>query len=402
MYQGVANNKTFQNQNRMNNLSQKNNFDSPQTALWTSRGRGAVATIRYGGDCQIIDAGTLPMFHAANKLPVAQQLVGDIFFGHWGTETSEEVVLCRLSDDQLAIHCHGGEAATKRILNDLACCGVEIVSWSQFLSKCEGDFESEMQEVLSKTKTIRAASIVLQQQSGVLRSAFEKLSEVNQQEETFSKEIDLLLHWASFGLHLTTSWKVVITGRPNVGKSSLVNKLAGFERAIVFDQPGTTRDVVHVEAVFEGWAFQLIDTAGIREEAVSLEQQGIERTLETLQTADCSIILLDQSQPVTDEERSFLEQYPSAIVVANKSDLPSAWNKNDIPCEDILFLSAMTGEGVDTLSKKIVQQLVPEVPPSHTPIPVTARQISCLQRASLALENNNWEESLFEVKNLLN
>ncbi len=377
----------------MNNSVNHNpqNSISPQAALWTARGRGAVATVRFVGDCQMIDSGQSTFFQAVNGCLLAEQPIGDILFGHWGAGTPEEVVLCRISEDQLAIHCHGGEIAIQRILHDLKSTGVEIVTWNQLVKERNSCFDAEMCEMLCRTKTVRTANIMLQQQSGLLSDAFEKLSVIHPQQhwDILIEQLHELLKWSQFGLHLTTPWQVVIAGRPNVGKSSLMNQLAGFERTIVFDQPGTTRDAVGIELVFDGWLMQLVDTAGIRAEAISLEKKGIERSLSLLQEADCQVILLDQSQPFTDEDIQLLKHCPTAIIAANKCDLPSATERDDnnsslVFLNDMLSISAITGEGVETLCKKIVNHLIPHVPDSMIPLPVTPRQIECLQRALAA------------------
>ena len=129
------------------------------------------------------------------------------------------------------------------------------------------------------------------------------------------------LTWAEFGLHLTQPWRVVLAGRPNVGKSSLINAILGYTRSVVFDQPGTTRDVVSAPTAIDGWPIELSDTAGLRESADPIESAGVERARATLGAADLAIVLVDISQPASQSDRAIIAEHPRALVVAHKCDL---------------------------------------------------------------------------------
>ena len=130
--------------------------------------------------------------------------------------------------------------------------------------------------------------------------------------------------FAGLGRHLTRPWQVVIAGAPNVGKSSLANALAGYQRAVVSEIPGTTRDLVTTEIALEGWPVELIDTAGLREPGEDLESQGIERALTAAGSADVCLWVLDSSaQPEWPAPPSANMRF-----VINKVDLPAAWDRN--------------------------------------------------------------------------
>lgn len=360
-------------------------------ALLTPSGRGAVATIRFEGDCSLIDAAEPPLFRAANEQPLAGQQVKRIVFGHWGPTTPEEVVVCRTGDDLLEIHCHGGMAAVGRILADLASLGCCIETWQTNVSRRQGTFETECLECVTRAATLRTAGILLEQQTGVLRSALEKLLAQAAGESDRSDlraAVDRLLQWSDFGLHLSAPWTVVLLGRPNVGKSSLMNALLGHSRSIVYDQPGTTRDVLRAETAFEGWPLHLVDTAGLRAGTDELEIAGISLAKSEIERADCRLLLLDVSLPPQDDDRQLLEQWPDAIAVAHKWDLPNIWGA-ELP-EAAVRVSSLSGTGLADLARALVERLVPQVPPAGTAIPVTRRQIDLLEQAREAMERDAW------------
>jgi tRNA modification GTPase len=314
-----------------------------------------------------------------------------VVFGRWGSEPAEHVVLCALDEQTLEIHCHGGDAAAARILNDLARAGCRVVAWQEMVTIAEGLVEAELFEALSRATTLRTAAILMEQSNGLLRAALESLA-ADTDLKSLDRQINALLRWADFGVHLTRPWKVVLAGRPNVGKSSLINALLGYTRSIVFDQPGTTRDVVTATTAVDGWPIELSDTAGLRENSEPLEAAGIERARGALAEADLSIVLIDVGTPATDDDRKLLAAFPTAIVIAHKCDLTpfhgsDAWE--DEVAHRWLRVSSKTGEGIDALIRVISAQLVPMVPPTETPVPVTVRQVSFLRRAGAAAERDD-------------
>ncbi len=373
-------------------------------AVLTPTGRGAVATIRVMGDLAQLDQAA-PLFLAANGRSLRDQLPRRIVFGQWGRGATEDLVVSRLADDTLEIHCHGGDAAVRRILDDLQQqIGCAVVSWQQQRASGVELCDVECLDALSRATTERTAEILLEQSTGLLRRAFERLELITPgdgspraaaampaQDATSRHErivqIDDLLSWADFGLHLTQPWNVVLTGLPNVGKSSLINRLLGYERAIVFDQPGTTRDAVTADTALEGWPVRLIDTAGLRDTAEELEAAGIALARQRLATADLRIVLVDVSEPPSADDERLLAEWPEAIVVAHKVDLPERWP--DQWCERlpqrVVRVSSATSEGIPELQRVLVERLIPRVPPLGTAVPVNARQIELLHATRAAL-----------------
>jgi len=354
-------------------------------AVLTPRGRGAVASLRLLGDIDLLDQAPLPMLQAANGRPLAQQTCGRILFGRWGTDAPEDIVFCRVDDSAWEVHCHGGLSAVERIVKDCVSVGAKVVSWQDLLGHSADALTEEFQTALSQAVTWRTTELLLVQQNGLLRSAFEKLARIEWTtpgREQARTQLDELLKWSLFGQHLTEPWRIVLTGPPNVGKSSLMNALLGYGRSIVFDQPGTTRDVITAVTAFGGWPVELIDTAGLREASQALEAEGISRAKTAIAQADLVLQVIDiQSEP-----NRQLACDPRDILVAQKCDLPDRWGAA-LPWHAIK-VSALTGTGLDALQTEIAQRLVPELPPEGTAIPFTARQRELLQKMRQALDEN--------------
>ncbi len=361
----------------------------------TATGRSAIAVIRLTGDLSPLDSPT-SLFRAANRQRVVEQSVDAICFGVWG-DPGEEVVLCRTGVDSVEVTCHGGAAAVARILEDAQSrgFGIEVSQSGVFCSEKARPFaerkatlsSAEDALVLTQARTQRTAEILLEQ-SSVWPQFIAGLSQ-RPHEEALAV-IDEALAWSEFGRHLTQPWNVVLCGRPNVGKSSLMNALAGFTRSIVSAQAGTTRDRVTLETAINGWPVRITDTAGVRETSDAIEQAGVEQTHSALDQADLAVIVLDASEPLQDADRQLLraDASPSVVfrsakeqpfaerkatlVVAHKSDLPRTADADRPP--DCLEVSSVTGQGVEALLLAISTALIPALPPSGQPIPVSSQQ----------------------------
>lgn len=385
----------------MSNRSEIKSQSSCSAALLTPRGRGAVATIRVHGESLLLTSMINVYFEAANQKSFDQQPVNRIVYGLWGQTNKEDLVICRLASETVDIHCHGGMAAIERILKDLQTQNCEIQSWQELAKNTEPALDVELKETLTAATTFRTAEILLRQSQGLLRTAFEALLPDDKtafNSDQFQKRIQELLRWKDLGLHLTTPWRVVLAGRPNVGKSSLINALLGYDRSIVFDEAGTTRDVLTATTAIEGWPFQFSDTAGIRDQAAPLEAAGIQRAEHILSEADCQVILLDTSQPAHADDHSLLSQWPDSIVVAHKTDLPQCWG---VPLpEQAIPVSSKANVGLDTLMNQLVKRLVPEIPDESTAIPITVRQINLLHAAAIALEDSDHQRYIRLIQHL--
>jgi len=196
-----------------------------------------------------------------------------------------------------------------------------------------------------------------------------------------------LLADAGRGRLVREGLQVVIAGRPNVGKSSVFNALAGAARAIVADAPGTTRDLVTEVVDLDGLRVTLIDTAGLRESADLVESEGVDRARQAQRVSDLILFVVDRSQPLDQEECIQLNDI-KGLIVANKADLPAAWRSADVGLgferREVVEVSALTGEGIARLRERITTALDVE-PLRDRPAMTNVRHIALVQRAHDAL-----------------
>ena len=212
---------------------------------------------------------------------------------------------------------------------------------------------------------------------------------------------DALLAQAARGRLIRDGAQVAIAGAPNVGKSSLFNALLNTNRAIVTSIPGTTRDLLTERADIGGLSLSLIDTAGVREAADVVEQEGVARSRNTLRVADLVVVMLDRSRPLSDDDRDVLASTANQrrVVVANKSDLPAELSLAQLEPLEPLELSVTTGSGIATLIDAIATTLSASEPLRDQPQITNTRHIVLLERAraslgdaTIALENEVPEE----------
>jgi tRNA modification GTPase len=181
------------------------------------------------------------------------------------------------------------------------------------------------------------------------------------------------ISFSKFGQRLSTPWTVVICGEPNVGKSSLINALAGYERAIVHSMAGTTRDLVTQNTAIDGWPVELTDSAGIRDAGNEIEQAGILKAHDRIKNADLVLHVTDATRKSTFELG--IESTQNYLLVANKVDLCSDEPKNN---DAAIFISAKTGQGIEELQLAISRALVPRLPPKGQLVPVSSTQLEFL------------------------
>lgn len=211
-------------------------------------------------------------------------------------------------------------------------------------------------------------------------------AEIDNALERAKSELEALLATCDRGRYLTGGIPCAILGRPNAGKSSLLNTLLGYERAIVTEIPGTTRDTVEERAVLGGVLLRLVDTAGLRESEDAVEQLGVERSRAAAASAELVLLVLDGAEPLTVEDEAAMAlalNAPHCILVVNKSDLPIALNLTQLRAQfsQLCVVSARTGEGIRDLDEAVSRLFPLGERGDHGTLLTNARQKAAAERA---------------------
>lgn len=350
-------------------------------ACLTPPGRGAIAVLAVEGLGAVAEVGML--FAPASGRALETYGPPRVVFGRFGPEPGEEVIVRLRSPDALEIHCHGGQWAIARIQSLLAGRGWRPVGGQAWLARNQPDpIVRQAAEALAHAPTRRTAAILLDQFQGALHRAIQQIDTAlaEGQWEIARSQLRRLIALVPLGLHLTTPWRVVLAGPPNAGKSSLLNALAGFPRAIIHPQAGTTRDVVTLSTAIEGWPVLLCDTAGLRATDHPLEGAGVRKAHNEIARADLVVAVFDAARPWQAQE-PLIQQLPDPVIVLNKVDLAS--NRQRPPLG--LYTSAVTSEGVEELLRAIAHRLVPQPPEPGQAVPFTPTQAGLLRSALEAI-----------------
>ena len=280
-------------------------------------------------------------------------------------ESGEDVVVARTDETGFVIHGHGGAAAiarTARILSQLGAEESDAENWRVHQNVSEEN--RKILSMLEQAPTYRTASILLDQYNGAgrqTREAIDQFRADGKEEQALELE-KRFYETKAIAQHLLVPWRVVFIGRPNVGKSSLLNAVLGYQRSIVNAQQGTTRDLVQAQTTIDGWLFEFVDAAGIRETTDELEREGVSRAKNAIAEANLVVRLFDDADSMTAiglarTTESFRSNVPT-IDVMNKCDL-EATPQTD---ESVLRVSAVDGTGIEALLQTIVQTLIPNPP----------------------------------------
>ena len=404
-------------------------------AISTPMGEGAIAIVRLSGDKAVEIADRI--FCAPNNKQLAEQTTHTIHYGHLiepkTNEIVEEVMLSLMRaprtftrEDVVEINCHGGLTSVNRVLKLVLTNGARLAEPGEFTKRAflNGRIDLSQAEAvmdLIRAKTDRAMNVALNQMDGKLsrligdlrQALLETLAQVevnidypeydDVEEMTVpvllekcgwvSQEIEKLLQTSSQGKILREGLSTVILGRPNVGKSSLLNSLVQENKAIVTDIAGTTRDIIEEYVNVRGVPLRLVDTAGIRETEDIVERIGVERSRQVLREADLILFMLNGSEPLGDEDRRLFETIEAMdyIVVVNKTDLPQQIDMNEIKIlagnHRIVTTSLLEEQGVIELEEAIAALFFEgNVESNDLTYVSNARHIALLHQAKEAVE----------------
>lgn len=354
----------------------------------TPRGRGAIATIAIRGPGAIATLGSL--FAPLSGRELAKYAIGSTVYGRFSSsdDAQEDVVVGIVAAEGAEIHCHGGLAAVAAICETLQSAGgIECSPQDWVRERATDKIATDALLALADAKTARAAAMLLDQYRGALSREIQSIDDLLAAGDAAAAtaKINDLLARADVGLHLTRPWKVVFAGRPNVGKSSLMNAILGYERSIVWPQAGTTRDVLTATTAIDGWWVELSDVAGLRTSNDVVEAAGVARAEHEIVVADLVVFVSDLTASWDSElYRQVCRRTPAAdiarpaIIVHNKCDLAEMVT-DDRPSG--IQTSTVTGIGVPDLSAAIAKFLVPTPPPPGAPIPFLNEHIDCLHKA---------------------
>jgi tRNA modification GTPase len=363
----------------------------PAVGLLTPAGRGAIAVVRVSGPGSIQVADLV--FRTQRGVSLALTTPGRLRLGRVGPAPGDEVVAVLLDGQPPAVElqCHGGALAAEMVIDALEQAGAERSDPALLVNTWTDDpIAAEATLDLCQAPTLKTAEILLEQAEGALRRELLGLTDLIDQDPSPApalQYLDELIGRSAFGLRLLAGWKVVIAGRPNVGKSRLLNALAGFTRAIVDPTPGTTRDIVTLSTALGGWPIELADTAGLRDAGDPIEAEGIARSWREQDNADLLLAVLDRSEALQPTDLELVASAGRAIVVANKSDLPAAWETAvvHVRSKPVRTISAERGDGIAELCAEIVRSLVPDAPKPGDGVPFRTRHVQALERARQCL-----------------
>ncbi|MDP4152700.1 MAG: tRNA uridine-5-carboxymethylaminomethyl(34) synthesis GTPase MnmE [Bacillota bacterium] len=374
-------------------------------AISTALVNAAIGVVRLTGTDAIKIAGKA--FHPKSGKLLTEYAANSAVFGSVTDKSGERIddAVCSIfrepysytGENVAEISCHGNVLLLTRVLNRLIECGAYPAERGEFTKRAflNGKMDLSQSEAVIDiigAKSSLGAKEAFSQASGSLRRRITKLrgqladidasimafvdfsSEGIEEPDVLSTandlnkiiaDIDELIESYNTGRIIKDGIPTAICGRPNVGKSSLLNMLSGTEKSIVTEIAGTTRDIISESVEVGGILFNISDTAGIRESNETVEKIGVERAKNAILNSELVICVFDRTAPLTDEDFDIIKLTADkkCIAVINKSDLPDALDREIIHkhFNNVIEISAKTGEGADKLSKKLVKTAVGEI-----------------------------------------
>ena len=363
-------------------------------AISTALGVGAISIIRVSGSDAIKIVNQL--FSGKNLEEVETHTIHYGFIVENEEKIDEVLVSVMRSprtftrEDIVEINCHGGIATTNKVLELLLLNGCRLAEPGEFTKRAflNGrmnlmEAEAVMDLINGKTEESRRVAINNMQGAGskLISKLREDLSNIISNIEVnidypeyqdiyevtvndlenklkhFKESLEKIVREYSDGKIITDGIKTVIVGRPNVGKSSILNKLLNDNKAIVTDIPGTTRDIVEGSISFNGILLNIIDTAGIRETSDVVEKIGVEKSLAKIDEADLVLVILNNNEELNEVDKDILEKTKNktSIVVINKNDLESKIDNKYLENREVIFTNTIDLLGIDSLKDKITK-----------------------------------------------
>ena len=373
-------------------------IDDTIAAIATAPGEGGIGIIRISGEKSLQVAQSI--FKSKSGKMIKDYNARTLIYGTVvdNEKVIDEVLVAYMkgpnsytAEDVIEINCHGGFISVKKILELILSKGVRLAEAGEFTKRAflNGRIDLSQAEAIIdviKSKTDMAHEVAQSQLEGSLAKKIKDLrmnvtevlahlevsidfAEEDVEEITYQtleekalelrNEIKKLYDTAESGKILRDGLKTVIVGKPNVGKSSLLNSILGENRAIVTDIAGTTRDVIEEFVNIKGIPLKIVDTAGIRETEDVVEKIGVEKSRESFSTADLVIMVLDASRKLSEEDMEILESLKNkkTIVLLNKMDLEPQIELEKIEefvkSEDLIKISALKHHGIEELQDKI-------------------------------------------------
>jgi tRNA modification GTPase len=397
-------------------------FEDTIVAISTPPGRGGIGIVRLSGPAARTIAE--PLLKLRHPLAPAQARFAEIL-DNTG-ETLDEAVVTYFkkpysytSEDIVEIAAHGSPVLLDHLLRQCIAAGARLADPGEFTQRAflSGRLDLTQAEAVNdliEATTLHQARIAAQQLGGSLSRQIAPIkqqltsliaaleagidfaeddidllptNEITAQIQSIQNSLTALDRTFSYGRIVRDGFTLAIVGRPNVGKSSLFNRLVERDRAIVTATPGTTRDLVTERVSLEGIPVELIDTAGLRDSTDEAESLGIAKSREAMAEADIVLLVLDATAPIHEEDEASVAALGGRpfLIVINKSDLIQTPHPLQQSSHPILETSALTGAGVPELRRAILSRLVMEAPGAESALLTNLRQQQAVSAALAAL-----------------
>ena len=402
------------------------NLENTIVAISTTLGNGGISIIRMSGK-NAVNIASKVFFTKNTK--VENFTPRYMYLGTFKYEDISDKCMCVYfkspfsftGEDIIEFHCHGGITLTNKIYESLVACGCSPAGKGEFskraflngkltLDEAEGIIDIINAESESELKVgyqlmqgeLKNKITILQNNLTELLAKIEvtlDYPEEDLEEETTTnikntliktkEEINKLLDTATFGKSIKDGTKIIIFGKTNAGKSSLLNSLLSYNRAIVTNIQGTTRDTLEEIFIYKGYKFILIDTAGIRESNDLVESIGIQKSKDMLNYADIVLFVIDGSENLTQDDFDISKTLSdkNTILVINKSDLKRVAEINKLPFTKTIELSTLTGSNINNLKEMILSEVTSKNINNNSFVITNSRHIESLKESLAHLDN---------------